>query len=101
MITSPSSDGRAVHARPSPIEIWKKLLSHLLDRHYGLTFNDTPFSDETVIQEHIDAGITPANAVKFLVEKYELIRIDRKGFISQEQAQYLTVTDMLHARRAC
>jgi hypothetical protein len=44
----------------------------------GLTLNDTPFSDESVIQEHIDAGITLADAVNFLVEKYELVRIDRK-----------------------
>lgn len=77
------------------------LLTRLLEEHYGLALNDTPFSDETVIQEHIDAGITMVNAVNFLVEKYKLVRIDRKGFTSQEQAPYLTVTDILHARRAC
>jgi hypothetical protein len=44
------------------------LLTRLLEQHYGLTLNDTPFSDETVIQEHIDAGITLADAVNFLVE---------------------------------
>lgn len=32
------------------------LLTRLLEQHYGLTLNDTPFSDETVIKEHIDAG---------------------------------------------
>jgi cytoskeleton-binding toxin CbtA-like protein len=53
------------------------LLTRLLEQHYGLMLNDTPFSDETVIKEHIDAGITLANAVNFLVEKYELVRIDR------------------------
>lgn len=37
-------------------------------QHYGLTLNDTPFSDETVIKEHIDAGISLADAVNFLVE---------------------------------
>lgn len=35
------------------------------------------------------------------LEKYELIRIDRRGFSSQGQVPYLTVTDILHARRAC
>lgn len=85
----------------SPVAVWQMLLTRLLKKHYGLTLNDTPFSDETVIQEHIDAGITLVNAVNFLVEEYELVRIDRTGFTSQEQASYLTVTDILHAKRAC
>lgn len=77
------------------------LLTRLLEQHYGLTLNDTPFSDETVIKEHIDAGITLADAVNFLVDKYELVRIDRRVFSSQGQVPYLTVTDILHARKAC
>ncbi|CDL39278.1 YkfI toxin protein [Citrobacter freundii] len=75
------------------------LLSRLLEQHYGLTLNDTPFCDETVIQEHIDAGITLANAINFLVEKYELVRIDRRGFSWQEQTPYLTIIDIMRARR--
>jgi cytoskeleton-binding toxin CbtA-like protein len=65
-----------------------------------LTLNDTPFSDETVIKEHIDAGISLADAVNFLVEKYELVRIDRKGFSWQEQSPFITAVDILKARRA-
>ncbi|NJQ19212.1 MULTISPECIES: TA system toxin CbtA family protein [Enterobacterales] len=84
-----------------PVTVWQMLLTRLLEQHYGLTLHDTPFSDEAVIQEHIDAGITLANAVNFLVEKYELVRIDRCGFSSQVQAPYLTATDILHARKAC
>lgn len=85
----------------SPVAVWEMLLTRLLEQHYGLTLNDTPFCDETVIQEHIDAGITLANAVNCLVEKYELVRINRNGFTSQVQAPYLTATDILHARKAC
>lgn len=62
--------------------------------------NDTPFSDETVIQEHINAGITLTDAVNFLVEKYGLVRIDRKGFSWQEQTPYISVVDILRARRS-
>ncbi|GCG76300.1 CP4-6 prophage; toxin of the YkfI-YafW toxin-antitoxin system [Escherichia coli] len=76
------------------------LLTRLLEQHYGLTLNDTPFSDETVIQNHINAGITLADAVNFLVEKYELVRIDRKGFSWQEQSPYLRAVDILRARQA-
>ncbi len=32
-------------ARPclSPVAVWQVLLSRLLEQHYGLTLNDTPF----------------------------------------------------------
>ncbi|CAD5353188.1 toxin [Escherichia coli] len=84
----------------SPIEIWQRLLTYLLSQHYGLTLNDTPFSNETIIHEHIDAGITLADVMNFLVEKYGLVRIDRKGFSWQEQTPYISVVDILRARRS-
>ncbi|ARX41147.1 toxin [Klebsiella pneumoniae] len=49
----------------------------------------------------MDAGITLADAVNFLVDKYKLVRIDHRGFSLQGQVPYLTVTDILYARRAC
>ncbi|MDM2747361.1 toxin [Citrobacter sp. Cu231] len=101
MKTLPAIISRAAKPCLSPVAVWQMLITRLLEKHYGLTLNDTPFCDETVIQEHIDAGITLANAVNFLVEKYELVRIDRCGFSSQVQAPYLTATDILHARKAC
>ena len=95
-----AATSRAVKPCLSPVAIWQILLTRLLEQHYGLTLNDTPFRDESVIQEHIDAGITLADAVNFLVEKYELVRIDRKGFSWQEQSPYLRAVDILRARQA-
>lgn len=89
-----------VSSRLSPVQVWQQLLTYLLEHHYGLTLKDTPFHDDAVIEEHIDAGITLADAVNFLVERYELVRIDRKGFTWQEQTPFLTATDILRARRA-
>ncbi|MDH0556985.1 toxin [Enterobacter roggenkampii] len=89
-----------VSSRLSPIQVWQQLLTYLLEHHYGLTLNDTPFHDDAAIEEHIDAGITLADAVNFLVERYELVRIDRKGFTRQEQTPFLAATDILRARRA-
>ncbi|CNH05834.1 ypjf toxin protein [Yersinia kristensenii] len=89
-----------VSSRLSPVQIWQQLLTYLLEHHYGLTLNATPFHDNTAIEEHIDAGITLADAVNFLVERYELVRIDRKGFSWQDQTPFLSVTDILRARRA-
>lgn len=100
MKTLPATPLRAAKSCLSPVFVWQMLLTRLLEQHYGLTLNDTPFSDETVIQEHIDAGITLADAVNFLVEKYELVRIDRQGFNWQEQSPYLRAVDILRARQA-
>ncbi|EFF9267023.1 toxin, partial [Escherichia coli] len=79
-----------VASRLSPVQVWQQLLTYLLEHHYGLALNDTPFHDEAAIQEHIEAGITLADAVNFLVERYELVRTDRKEFTSQEQTPFLT-----------
>ncbi|HDS3795044.1 TPA: toxin CbtA [Enterobacter asburiae] len=86
--------------RPSPLEIWQLLLSHVLDRHYGLTLNDTPFGNDGVIQEHIEAGISLCDAVNFIVEKYTLVRIDRRGFNAETQSPLLSSIDILRARKA-
>ncbi|EPG6279641.1 TA system toxin CbtA family protein [Citrobacter freundii] len=89
-----------VSSRLSPVQVWQQLLTYLLEHYYGLTLNDTPFHDDSAIQEHIEAGITLADAVNFLVERYELIRTDRKGFTWQGQTPFLTAIDILRARRA-
>ena len=100
MKTLPATTQRAAKPCLAPVAVWQMLLTRLLKQHYGLTLNDTPFSEERVIQEQIDAGITLADAVNFLVEKYELVRIDRKGFNWQEQSPYLRAADILRARQA-
>ncbi len=99
MKSQPATTQRAAKPCLAPVAVWQMLLTRLLKQHYGLTLNDTPFSEERVIQEHIDAGITLADAINFLVEKYELVRIDRRGFSWQEQTPYLTIIDIMRARR--
>ncbi|EMG3208785.1 toxin of the YpjF-YfjZ toxin-antitoxin system [Klebsiella pneumoniae] len=100
MKTLPATISRAAKPCLSHVAAWQMLLTRLLEQHYGLTLNDTPFSDETVIKEHIDAEITLADAVNFLVDKYGLVRIDRRGFNWQEQSPYLRAVDILRARQA-
>ena len=88
-----------VSSRLSPVQVWQQLLTYLLEHHYGLTLNDTPFHDDAAIEEHIEAGITLDYAVNFQVERYELVRTDRKGLTWQEQTPFLTATDIIRARR--
>ncbi|ELY2743107.1 TA system toxin CbtA family protein [Cronobacter turicensis] len=99
MKTLPATISQAAKPCLSPVAVWQMLLTRLLEQHYGLTLNDTPFSDKTVIKEHINAGISLIDAVNFLVEKYELVRIDRKGFSWQEQSPFITAVDILSAKR--
>lgn len=90
----------AVSQTASPVGIWKTLLTRLLAQHYGLTLSDTPFSNDSVIQAHIDAGITLIDALNFMVEKYDLVRTDRQGFSAQTPSPFISNIDMLRARRA-
>lgn len=85
-----------------PVTAWQTLLTYLFQQHYGLTLNDTPFCESTVIQEHIDAGISLADAVNFQVERYALIRTDRDGFtgLGLEHSPYLLTADISKALRA-
>lgn len=99
MNTLPTINQRAAQSCSSPVVVWQTLLTRLLGQHYGLALNDTPFGDESIIQEHIEAGITLVDAVNFLVEKYELVRIDRRAFGWQEPSPYLRSVDILRARR--
>jgi len=94
------ADDRRGKSYPPPVIIWQILLTHVLKQHYGLALNDTPFSDKRVIQEHIETGITLADAVNFLVEKYQLVRIDRQGLSGHELSPYLRAVDILRARQA-
>lgn len=87
-----------VSSRLSPVQLWQKLLTYLLEHHYGLTINDTTFSNDTAILEHIEAGVNLTDAVNFLVERFELVRIDQKGFSWQDQEPWLTPLDVHRAQ---
>ncbi|MDK9362949.1 TA system toxin CbtA family protein [Lelliottia wanjuensis] len=94
------SPSRAAQPCPSPVEIWKLLLTHLLELHYGLTLNGTPLSDESVILDQIEAGVSLCDAINALVEEYDLVRTDRNGFNVMEQSPLISSIDILRARRA-
>lgn len=42
-----------VSSHLSPVKVWQYLLTYLLERHYGLTLNDTSSHDDAAIAEHI------------------------------------------------
>ncbi|EGI4685192.1 toxin, partial [Escherichia coli] len=95
MNTLPDTHVREASHCQSPVTIWQTLLTRLLDQHYGLTLNDTPFADERVIEQHIEAGISLCDAVNFLVEKYALVRTDQPGFSACTRSQLINSIDIL------
>ncbi|HGF1362031.1 MULTISPECIES: TA system toxin CbtA family protein [Enterobacteriaceae] len=100
MQTQSLSSTREAYPRPSPVIVWQTLLTYLLDRHFGLTLNDTPFGNDGVIPGHINAGLSLCDAVNFIVEKYDLVRTDRRGFIAETQSPLISSIDILRARKA-
>jgi len=100
MQTLPLPEPRAAEPCPSPVQVWQLLLTHLLDKHYGLTLSDTPFGDDSVIQAHINFGISLCDAVNFIVERYELVRTDLGRFSLTERSSLIGTIDILRARRA-
>ncbi|MEM6161943.1 TA system toxin CbtA family protein [Erwinia sp. P6884] len=92
--------GQAASYCLSTVAHWRTLLVYLREKHFGLELNDTPFCDESIIQQHIDAGITLADAINFLVEKYDLGRVDTSSSAYFEPEEFLTAADILNASHA-
>ncbi|EKN3949125.1 TPA: toxin [Yersinia enterocolitica] len=85
-------------ALPVPV-IYQQLLAFLLEHHYGLSLNDTPYHDEQAIAQQIEQGISVGDTINTLVEKYALVRIGRNGFCALAQDQ-LSKGDIARARQA-
>ncbi|WP_025122839.1 MULTISPECIES: TA system toxin CbtA family protein [unclassified Serratia (in: enterobacteria)] len=79
---------------------YQQLLTWLLGHCYGLELNDTPYHDDQAIAQQIEHGITVRETVNELVEKFDLVRIDRPGFSLMAQDPTLSGGDMLRARSA-
>ncbi|WP_447874016.1 TA system toxin CbtA family protein [Serratia fonticola] len=79
---------------------YQQLLAWLLAHCYGLELNDTPYHDDQAIAQQIEHGVTVRETVNELVEKFDLVRIDRPGFSLMAQDPTLNGGDMLRARSA-
>ncbi len=96
-----------IAAPASPAAVWQTLLTYLLQQHYGLTLNDTEFSDERVIEACLSRGMSLCEALNAFAGKYALVRTDRcnNGITEPshgitEPSHGITATDILRARKA-
>ncbi|WP_373226016.1 TA system toxin CbtA family protein [Enterobacter cloacae complex sp. ESBL7] len=83
-----------------PVVVWQRLLTYLLEHHYGLTLNDTPFGDDGIIQECIDAGDSLVDALNEMAEDNNLERTDNRGKSLLFSSSLLTPADILSAQNA-
>ncbi|ENZ0349378.1 TA system toxin CbtA family protein [Morganella morganii] len=84
----------------SPAAVWQTLLTYLLQQHYGLTLNDTEFSDERVIEACLCRGVSLCEALNAFAGKYALVRTDRRNNGITEPSHGITAIDILRARKA-
>ncbi|KLP40159.1 TA system toxin CbtA family protein [Enterobacter ludwigii] len=84
----------------SPVAVWQRLLTYLLERHYGLALNDTPFGDDDAIQECIDSGDPLVDALNEMAEDNNLERTDNRGKSFLSVSSRLTPADIRSAQNA-
>ncbi|HDR2588675.1 TA system toxin CbtA family protein [Enterobacter ludwigii] len=84
----------------SPVAVWQRLLTYLLNHHYGLTLNDTPFGDDDAIQECIDAGDPLLDALNEMAEDNNLERTDNRGKSFLSVSSRLTPADIRSTQNA-
>ncbi|HEN3655336.1 TPA: toxin [Yersinia enterocolitica] len=59
---------------------YQTIAAYLLEKHFGLTLNDTNLHDDTVVQELVELNVPVFEAINQLVEKYHLDRIDQNAW---------------------
>ncbi|HDL7749465.1 TPA: hypothetical protein PXP51_001818 [Yersinia enterocolitica] len=74
-------------------QFWQLTASTLLNKHFGLTLNDTDFCEETCVVALYVTGKRPFEAINGLVDKYNLARLNNNAF--QPRSPYLNATDEL------
>ncbi|PVZ80635.1 toxin [Serratia sp. S1B] len=65
------------------IREYQTIAAYLLEKHFGLTLNDTNLHDDVVVQELVEFNVPVFEAINQLVEKYHLDRIDQNTWSFQ------------------
>lgn len=87
--------------RPSmtTVEMWQKMASLILETHYGFSLDDTTLGCRSVVERHIECGITPLMAINALARIYQWERYDqpqRSLFINEAgpDSEILTLSEI-------
>jgi len=86
---------RAASAGPSAraVSDFQQVASALLSKHYGLGLNDTLLWDAVLIQQYLESGVRPYEAVSEHAEETDLERIDLPAVYGEYQKCALSADD--------
>lgn len=79
------------------IEVYKKIINGLLERHYGINIDDTAL-DEEAITENYNNGTEAWELVNIVAEDSDIERIDT-GFVflpritSGNESEFISISD--------
>lgn len=59
------------------VEMWQKMAALILETHYGFPLDDTTLGCRSVVERHLECGITPLMAINALARIYQWERCDQ------------------------
>jgi cytoskeleton-binding toxin CbtA-like protein len=77
------------------IREYQTIAAYLLEKHFGLTLNDTNLHDDAVVRELVELNVPVFETINQLVEKYHLDRIDQNAW--SPRSPLLTQSNFLAA----
>lgn len=72
---------------------YQTIAGKLLEKHYGITLNDTGLQEEKTINRLIFNDVRPYEAVNFEADENDLNRIDKTGSFGTPSQDQLTIND--------
>ncbi|EIM3058456.1 DUF1738 domain-containing protein [Salmonella enterica] len=81
------------------VEMWQKMATLILDTHYGFPLDDTTLGCRSVVERHLECGITPLMAINALARIYQWERCDqpqRSLFLNETgtESEILTLSEI-------
>lgn len=75
------------------VKQFQSISERLLEKHYGLSLNDTHLCDEKIVQECINQGWRPFQVIAEHAEEADLDRIDKQGVYGVPSKAAITAED--------
>jgi cytoskeleton-binding toxin CbtA-like protein len=88
---------RIYQAMRMNVSLFQQIADQLLQKHYGLSLNDTHLTEEKIVAECIGQRFRPYQVINEHAEESDLVRIDIEGFYGVPSHCSLSSQDELEA----
>lgn len=79
------------------VGLFQRIADEMLQKHYGISLDDTYLSDEKIVAGCIGQGFRPYQIINEHAEEADLVRIDIEGFYGVPSHCALSSQDELNA----